>query len=82
MASRNRSRRHCYAKCRREKLQKEGISRHDLGKEKFLEKIWEWKEEYGNKILDQLKKSGLHAIGRAFVLLWMMDIKKPLKKRF
>ena len=40
------------------KLQKEGISRHDLGKEKFLEKIWEWKEEYGNKILDQLKKIG------------------------
>ena len=40
------------------KLQKEGITRHDLGKEKFLEKVWEWKEEYGDKILDQLKKIG------------------------
>ncbi|MBP6855620.1 MAG: valine--tRNA ligase [Candidatus Pacebacteria bacterium] len=39
-------------------LKKEGISRHDLGKEKFLEKVWEWKETYGNIILDQLKKIG------------------------
>ena len=40
------------------KFKKEGISRHDLGREKFLEKVWEWKEEYGNKILDQLKRIG------------------------
>ncbi len=39
-------------------LKKEGLSRHDLGKEKFLEKVWEWKEKYGNIILDQLKKLG------------------------
>ena len=39
-------------------LRKEGISRHDLGKEKFIEKVWEWKEKYGNIILDQLKKLG------------------------
>ena len=39
-------------------LKKQGISRHDLGKEKFLEKVWEWKEKYGNIILDQLKKIG------------------------
>lgn len=39
-------------------LKKEGISRHDLGKEKFLEKVWEWKEKYGNIILDQLKTLG------------------------
>ena len=37
-------------------LKKQGISRHDLGKEKFIEKVWEWKEKYGNIILDQLKK--------------------------
>jgi len=35
-----------------------GISRHDLGKEKFIERIWQWKEKYGNIILDQLKKLG------------------------
>src|SRR3990167_2949281 len=39
-------------------LKKEGVSRHDLGKEKFLEKVWEWKEKYGNIILDQLKTLG------------------------
>ena len=39
-------------------LKKQGISRHDLGREKFLEKIWGWKEKYGNIILDQLKKLG------------------------
>ncbi|MFA6136351.1 MAG: valine--tRNA ligase [Candidatus Paceibacterota bacterium] len=39
-------------------LKKEGISRHDLGREKFLEKVWEWKEKYGDIILNQLKKIG------------------------
>jgi len=39
-------------------LKKEGLSRHDLGREKFLERVWGWKEEYGNIILDQLKKIG------------------------
>ncbi len=40
------------------KLLKEGISRHDLGREKFLEKVWEWKEEYGGKILQQIRHLG------------------------
>jgi len=40
-------------------LKKQGISRDDLGREKFLEKIWEWKEKYGHIILDQFKKLGL-----------------------
>ncbi|MBU1159881.1 valine--tRNA ligase, partial [Patescibacteria group bacterium] len=39
-------------------LKKQGLTRHDLGKEKFLEKVWKWKNEYGNIILDQLKKLG------------------------
>ncbi len=39
-------------------LKKQGLSRHDLGKEEFLKKIWEWKEKYGGIILDQLKKMG------------------------
>lgn len=42
-------------------LRKEGVSRHDLGREKFLEKVWEWKEKYGNIILSQLKKIGASA---------------------
>jgi len=39
-------------------LKKEGLSRFDLGKEKFIEKVWQWKEKYGDIILDQLKKMG------------------------
>ncbi|MEK7575914.1 MAG: valine--tRNA ligase [Patescibacteria group bacterium] len=39
-------------------LKKQGLTRHDLGKEKFIKRVWEWKEKYGNIILDQLKKLG------------------------
>lgn len=40
-------------------LKKEGVNKFDLGREKFIEKIWEWKNEYGNIIYDQLKKLGV-----------------------
>ena len=36
----------------------EGLTRYDLGREKFLERVWEWKEKYGNRIISQLKKLG------------------------
>lgn len=39
-------------------LRKDNISRFDLGREKFVEKIWEWKTKYGGIILDQLKRIG------------------------
>jgi len=39
-------------------LRKEGKTRFDLGKEKFIERVWEWKDKYGNIILDQFKKIG------------------------
>ena len=39
-------------------LASQGISRHELGREKFVEKVWEWKEQYGNRIVNQLKKLG------------------------
>ncbi|MDO8559279.1 MAG: valine--tRNA ligase [bacterium] len=39
-------------------LRKEGLNRFDLGREKFIERIWAWQEIYGNKILGQLKKLG------------------------
>lgn len=42
-------------------LRKENINRFDLGREKFIEKVWEWKEKYGNIILDQLKRIGASA---------------------
>ncbi|HCO12505.1 MAG TPA: valine--tRNA ligase, partial [Desulfonauticus sp.] len=39
-------------------LAQEGKTRDDLGREKFVERVWQWKEEYGNKILNQVKKLG------------------------
>lgn len=39
-------------------LAAQGISRHDLGREAFVEKVWEWKEQYGSTIINQLKKLG------------------------
>jgi len=39
-------------------LKKERKTRHDLGRKKFIEQVWQWKEKYGNLILDQLKKLG------------------------
>ncbi|MCI8891592.1 MAG: valine--tRNA ligase [Eubacterium sp.] len=39
-------------------LKEQGIEKNDLGREGFLEKVWEWKEEYGGRIIKQLKKMG------------------------
>ena len=41
-----------------EELRKSGLTRYDLGREKFLEKVWEWKTLYGNRIIQQLKTLG------------------------
>ncbi|MDA9083383.1 valine--tRNA ligase [Candidatus Pelagibacter sp.] len=40
------------------KLTAEGIDKNEIGREKFIEKVWEWKEEHGDIILNQLKKLG------------------------
>lgn len=39
-------------------LKKEGKSRHDLGREKFVEKVWEWKHQYGSRIYQQMRRLG------------------------
>ncbi len=39
-------------------LKKEGLDRHQLGREKFIERVWQWKEEYGHKIINQLQELG------------------------
>lgn len=41
-----------------EQMKKEGLTKDDLGREKFLEKAWDWKEQYGGTIVQQLKKLG------------------------
>ena len=37
---------------------KEGLTRYDLGREKFLERVWDWKHQYGDRIVEQQKKMG------------------------
>src|SRR5437016_5539746 len=39
-------------------LKKEGLTRHDLGREKFIERVWQWKEQYGGIILKQIRRIG------------------------
>ncbi len=39
-------------------LAREGKTRHDLGREAFLKRVWEWKERFGNRIIEQLKRLG------------------------
>src|SRR5246500_2118623 len=67
-------------------LEKEGKKRRELGREKFVERVWEWKREYGGAILDQMKRLGAsvdwsreyftmdenlsHAVKEVFVLLY------------
>jgi valyl-tRNA synthetase len=67
-------------------LAKEGKNRRDMGREKFIERVWEWKREYGGAILDQMKRLGAsvdwgreyftmddnlsHAVKEAFVRLY------------
>lgn len=41
-----------------EAMRKEGITKEDLGRDKFLERAWEWKKQYGGRIIEQLKKMG------------------------
>ncbi|MDD5518428.1 MAG: valine--tRNA ligase, partial [Candidatus Omnitrophica bacterium] len=67
-------------------IAKEGLKRQDLGREKFIERVWAWKEQYGSTIIRQLKKLGAscdwkrerftmdeeysEAVKDAFVMLW------------
>ena len=54
-----------------EKLKEEGIDKHELGREKFLERAWEWKKEYGAGLFPSSKNLAPPAIGTESVLPWM-----------
>ncbi len=41
-----------------QQLQKEGLTRHDLGREQFIERVWQWRERFGGAIINQLKRLG------------------------
>ncbi|MBU1137220.1 class I tRNA ligase family protein, partial [Patescibacteria group bacterium] len=63
-------------------LKKQGLTRHDLGREKFLQKVWQWKEEYGNKILEQLKQIGCSCDWSRTVFTMDKDYQKAVKEVF
>jgi valyl-tRNA synthetase len=39
-------------------IKKDGLTRHDMGREKFVERVWQWKREYGSRITEQLRREG------------------------
>ena len=63
-------------------LKKEGLSRHDLGKEDFLKRVWQWKKEYGHIILDQLKKLGCSADWSRTAFTMDKQYQKAVKEAF
>ncbi len=53
-------------------LAEEGLTRHDLGREEFIERVWEWKHKYGGgEIRKQLERLGASVIGTGNGLQWM-----------
>lgn len=54
-----------------EKLRKEGIDKNEIGREEFMKHAWAWKEEYGGKIINQLKNWVHLQTGSASALPWM-----------
>ena len=54
----------------------ERYKKNDLGREKFIKKVWQWKEESGGIILDQLKKLGVHATGQEQDSQWIKTFQK------
>ena len=54
-----------------QKLSTQNIKKNEIGREKFIKKVWEWKKEYGNIIITQLKNLVVHVIGQELHLQWM-----------
>ena len=71
-------------------LREQNLTRHDLGRDAFISKVWEWKQQYGSRILEQFKRLGVsidnsrlaftlneklsRAVTEAFVRMWEMGI--------
>ncbi len=63
-------------------LKKEGKTRFELGREKFIERVWQWKKKYGNIILDQLKKLGASCDWSRTRFTMDEDYARAVKKAF
>ena len=63
-------------------LKKEGLSRHDLGREKFVERVWKWKEEYGGQILNQLRREGASVDWSRFCFTMDESLSRAVREEF
>ena len=63
-------------------LKKEGLTRHDLGREKFVERVWQWKEEYGGQILNQLRREGCSVDWSRFKFTMDEDLSRAVREEF
>lgn len=63
-------------------LATKGIKKEDLGREKFVEKVWEWKEKYGNRIVEQIKRLGLSCDWSRLRFTMDERLSKAVKKVF
>ena len=60
-----------------EAMRKEGVTKADIGRDGFLERAWKWKEQYGGRIIEQLKKMAPPAIGTESVSLLTRAVQRP-----
>ncbi len=63
-------------------LKKEGLTRHDLGRDKFVERVWKWKEEYGGQILNQLRREGASVDWSRFKFTMDEDLSHAVREEF
>ncbi len=61
-------------------IKRAGIDKHEIGREEFLKHAWAWKEEYGGKIINQLKKLVLPLTGRENASPWTKDAPRQYRK--
>ena len=63
-------------------LAKEGKSRHDLGRDAFIERVWQWKKEYGGQILEQIKELGASVDWTREAFTMNDDLARAVRKVF
>src|SRR2546421_5411703 len=63
-------------------LKKEGLSRHDLGRQKFIERVWQWKQEYGGQILNQIRREGASVDWSRFAFTMDEGLSRAVRESF
>jgi valyl-tRNA synthetase len=63
-------------------LKKVGKTRHDLGREQFVERVWKWKEQYGGQILNQLRREGASVDWSRFKFTMDEDLSRGVREVF